>query len=263
MTDAPLAEVPEGVPIEVPEEAPREVPAAPPPPPPIPQWRTWVEILVCSGYPTQVAISVLLLGLGLPPQTKDGKLSGTFVFALSMLDTAALLALIVAFIVLRGQRPRDVFFGATRPLREIGAGALSLPVVLFILVTLTVIVQKFVPSMHNVPDNPLEGIAGGGGLNIGLFLMVVIVAGGVREELQRAFLLQRFRDDLRQPWLGLFITSLAFGMGHTLQGMDAALITGTLGAFWGFLYLTRGGALAGIVSHSLFNSGELLRIFLK
>jgi membrane protease YdiL (CAAX protease family) len=94
-----------------------------------------------------------------------------------------------------------------------------------------------------------------------MFLIVVIVAGGVREELQRAFLLSRFRDGLGLPWLGLFITSLAFGLGHTLQGFDAAIITGTLGAIWGFMYLTRGGALASIVSHSLFNSGELLRAF--
>ena len=68
---------------------------------------------------------------------------------------------------------------------------------------------------------------------------------------------------LGQPWLGLFITSLSFGMGHTLQGNDAAIITGTLGAIWGAMYLTRRSALASIVSHSLFNSGELLRIFLR
>ena len=240
-----------------------EVVEAPPPPPPRriwPLWATWVEILLCSGYPTQLLISVLLISSGVKAQTADGKLSGSFVFALSMLDTGLLLALILSCMRLRGQRPLEIFFGATRPLRELAAGVLSLPAVLMILVSLTVIVQRFVPSMHNVPDNPLEGLAGGG-LSMWQFLMVVIVAGGVREELQRAFLLQRFRDDLGQPWLGLFITSLAFGMGHTLQGLDAALITGTLGAWWGFLYLTRGGALASMVSHSLFNSGELLRIF--
>ena len=103
----------------------------------------------------------------------------------------------------------------------------------------------------------------GTGVSLWMFLAVVIVAGGVREELQRAFLLHRFRGDLGQPWMGLFITSLAFGMGHTLQGLDAAIITGTLGAIWGAMYLTRGSALASMVSHSLFNSGELLRVFLK
>jgi uncharacterized protein len=113
-----------------------------------------------------------------------------------------------------------------------------------------------------VPDNPLEGLLETQA-TIWLFLLVVIVGGGVREELQRAFLLHRFRQDFRQPWLGLLITSLSFGMGHTLQGLDAAVVTGTLGAIWGALYLTRRSALAPMVSHSLFNSGELIRVFLR
>jgi membrane protease YdiL (CAAX protease family) len=236
-----------------------EVVEAPLPPPPRPTWPTWVEILACSGYPTQLAVSYGLLIAGLSPTTANGGLSGRFVFALSLIDTVLLLSLIVLFIRRRHQRPRDVFFGTTQPLREMAAGAFSLPVVLMLVIGLTLFIRRFLPSLHNVPDNPLEGLIGGE-ISIWVFLFVVIVAGGVREELQRAFLLQRFRDDLRQPWLGLFITSLSFGMGHTLQGLDAAVITGALGAFWGFLYLTRGGALASMVSHSLFNSGELLRV---
>jgi uncharacterized protein len=227
-----------------------------------PAWPTWVEILLCSGYPTQIIISYALIAAGIRPTTPAGTLSGLFVFALSLIDTAALLSLIVLFIWRRGERTRDVFFGRTQPAREIAVGVLSLPMVIVVVVALTLVVRQFVPSLHNVPDNPLEGLLAGQA-SVWMFLFVVIVAGGVREELQRAFLLQRFRDHLGRPWLGLMITSLAFGMGHTLQGLDAALITGTLGAFWGFMYLSRGGALAPMVSHSLFNCGELLRVFLR
>jgi membrane protease YdiL (CAAX protease family) len=60
--------------------------------------------------------------------------------------------------------------------------------------------------------------------------------------------------------MGLLITSISFGMGHTLQGLDAAIITGVLGAIWGALYLKRESAAASMVSHSLFNSVELLRV---
>lgn len=249
MTEDPIAKV--GDPVD-------SVPSAPPVA--RPTWPTWVEILLCSGYPTQIAISSALIGAGLPPTLADGRLSGAFVFALSLLDTLVLLSLIVVFIRRGGQRARDVFFGQTQPLREVITGVFSLPTVIVIVVGLTLAIRQFAPSLHNVPDNPLEGLVGG--QSIWIFLIVVIVAGGVREELQRAFLLQRFRDVLGQPWLGLFITSLAFGMGHTLQGLDAAVITGTLGALWGFMYLTRRGALASMVSHSLFNSAELLRVFL-
>ena len=41
------------------------------------------------------------------------------------------------------------------------------------------------------------------------------------------------------------------------------ILTGALGATWGVLSLTRGSAVASIVSHSLFNSGELLRAFVR
>ena len=237
-------------------------PGPPAVPLPRPTWPTWVEILLCSGYPTQILVGQALILAGLSPQLANGSLSSTFVFLLSLADTVLLLGLILALLWRRGERPIEVFFGGRPPWPEIGAGILSVPFVITVMVALMLTIRRFVPTLHNVPNNPLEGFIGAG-VSLWLFLLVVIVAGGVREELQRAFLLHRFRGDLRQPWLGLFITSLSFGMGHTLQGLDAAIITGTLGAIWGAMYLTRRSALAGIVSHSLFNSGELLRAVLK
>lgn len=237
-------------------------PEPPSPPRPRPTWPTWVEILLCSGYPTQIVVGQLLVLGGIGPLGANGALSARFIFLLSLIDTAVLLTLIVLLLVRRGERPVAVFFGGRPPLPEAGAGLLSLPLVIAVVIALMLAIQRFLPALHNVPDNPLEGLIGAGA-SLWMFLAVVIVAGGVREELQRAFLLHRFRGDLGQPWMGLFITSLSFGMGHTLQGLDAAVITGTLGAIWGAMYLTRGSALASMVSHSLFNSGELLRIFLR
>ena len=135
-----------------------------------------------------------------------------------------------------------MFFGDRPPAREIAFGMASLPLIIALVIALTLAIRRVAPVLHNVPNNPLEGLIGAG--TIWLFLFVVIVAGGVREELQRAFLLHRFRGDLGQPWMGLVITSIAFGLGHTLQGRDAAVITGALGAAWGLMYLTRRSALA-------------------
>jgi membrane protease YdiL (CAAX protease family) len=225
-----------------------------------PQWPTWVEILLCSGYPTQIVLGQLLVIAGIRPQLADGSLSSTFVFVLSLADTVLLLSLIVWLLVRRGERPSTVFFGHVPIAREIATGVFSVPMVLAIVVILTVTLRRLFPMLHNVPDNPLEGLVGAGA-NVWMFLTVVIVAGGVREELQRAFLLHRFGNDLGQPWMGVLITSIAFGSGHTLQGFDAAIITGVLGATWGVMYLARGSAVASMVSHSLFNSLELLRTF--
>jgi membrane protease YdiL (CAAX protease family) len=199
---------------------------------------------------------------GIAPLDATGSLSARFVFVLSLADAVVLVGLIVFLLVRRGERPLEVFFGGRPALREAGAGVLSFPLVITVVIAMMLAIQRVLPALHNVPDNPLEGLIGTGASRW-MFLAVVIVAGGVREELQRAFLLHRFRGDLGQPWLGLFITSVSFGLGHTLQGLDAVVITGTLGALWGAMYLTRGSALAPMVSHSLFNSGELLRVFLR
>ena len=232
------------------------------PPRPRPLWTTWVEILLCSSYPTQIVLGQLLVLAGIRPLDADGSLSPRFVFLLSLADTALLLSLIVWLLMRRGERPLTVLFGDRPVVREILAGMALMPLIIGIVVALTLAIRRFAPMLHNVPENPLEGMLGPGS-NVWWFLLVVIVAGGVREELQRAFLLHRFRGDLGQPWMGVLITSLSFGMGHTLQGFDAAIITGALGATWGVMYLTRGSALASMVSHSLFNSAELLRVFLR
>jgi membrane protease YdiL (CAAX protease family) len=225
-------------------------------------WPSWIEILLCSGYPTQIGIGFALRAAGLSPVRDDGTLSAPFIFTLSIVDTVVLLSLIFGLLRRRGESLRRVFIGDRSIGREAGAGVVSLPVVFTIVILVSALVGLYAPSLHNVPVNPLQGFLGTQS-GLVMFLFVVIVAGGVREELQRAFLLHRFRGDLGQPWMGVFITSLAFGMGHTLQGLDAAIITGLLGALWGVIYLVRGSVVASIVSHSLFNSSELLRFFLR
>jgi membrane protease YdiL (CAAX protease family) len=239
----------------------RSADTAPPPAAPDPR-RAWLEIVLCSGYPTQLLLGAGLTAAGLDPFGPDGGLSGTFVFVLALLDTVLLLSLIFWLLHRRGERPAAVFFG-DRPFgREAAAGVLSFPVVMAIVIGLSVLIRRFLPWLHDVETNPLEGLLGSDAGGLLAFAFVAIVAGGLREELQRAFLLHRFRTDIGSAGLGLAITSVAFGLGHTLQGSDAAVLTGALGAAWGFLYLRRGSAVAPIVSHSLFNSGELLRAFL-
>lgn len=225
-------------------------------------WQAWLEIVLCSGYPTQLMLGAALQDLGIAPLTADGTLSATFVFALSLADTVALVAMMWWLLIRNGDQPREVFLGRRRVGEEAVVGLLSVPFVVALVLVLSLAIRAFLPVLRNVPNNPLEGLLG---TQAGLltFLLVVIVAGGLREELQRAFLLHRFRNDLGSAGAGLFITSIAFGLGHTLQGWDAAILTGALGFTWGAMYLTRGSAIASIVSHSLFNTGELLRAFMR
>jgi len=244
-------------------------------PPHRPQWPTWVEILLCSGYPTQIVLGKLLVVAGMTPWLPNGStywygwavpglstpafsLSSTFVFVVSVLDTVVLLSLIFFLLRRRGERPLEVFFGGRRALPDIAAGVLSVPFVVMVVVGLMLAIQRVLPALHNVPDNPLEGLIGTGA-SPWIFLAVVIVAGGVREELQRAFLLRRF-EHLGGDDVGVLTLSIAFGLGHAVQGWDAAITTGSLGFAWAMLYLWRRSSIAPIVSHAGFNSIEVLRV---
>jgi membrane protease YdiL (CAAX protease family) len=92
-----------------------------------------------------------------------------------------------------------------------------------------------------------------------MFAVVAVIGGGVREEVQRAFILNRFERHLGGGWVGLGISSVVFGLGHIIQGYDVAVTTAVLGAFWGFVYLKRRSLAATVVSHSGFNAAEIFR----
>ena len=122
--------------------------------------------------------------------------------------------------------------------------------------------RQLLPNLHTVPENPFEALARSPAGAFAL-LLVAMVAGGIREEMQRAFLLHRFRTDLGGAAIGLLLTSAAFGIGHLVQGWDAVLVTAALGAFWGALFLARGSILAAVASHALANGTQVLIAFLQ
>jgi membrane protease YdiL (CAAX protease family) len=215
-----------------------------------------LEVLICSDYPTQLAIGTTLAALGYRPFAANGHLLVGYVVTVSLVDTALLIALILVFLHAHGERPRDVFLGPRPFGREALIGAVMTFAALAIGIGVLLTIQKVAPSLHTVAHNPFQEMLGTR-RGAASFALVVIVAGGVREEIQRAFLLHRFDVWLGGGTLGVVITSAAFGAGHLLQGADAAIATGMLGAFWGLVYLWRRSAVAPVVSHSGF---DLLQI---
>ena len=214
-----------------------------------------IEVLICSDFLTQIAIGGTLGALGYQPLI-NGRLNILYVVILSLGDAVLLIALIVLMLNAHGERPRDVLFGSRPVVREIGLGAALIFVALAIGAVLLLSLQRFAPWLHTVPNNPLQELLRSP-RDAWLFALVVLVAGGVREEIQRAFLLHRFSVWLGGPTVGLMVTSAAFGAGHLMQGVDAAIATGVLGAFWGVIYLRRRSAIAPMVSHAGF---DLLQI---
>ena len=223
------------------------------------RWLALLEVLLCSSLPTQVLIASILGTIGIAPRIGD-QLSLTFVFALSLTDTVVLIALMVALSRAHGDSPWLLWRGRPPLAGEILVGLMLVPVAVFMVAFLIGIIRTFVPGLHNVVENPLEALATGGAGGAAMFAVVAIVAGGIREELQRAFLLRRFERHLGGETVGVIVLSTAFGLGHALQGWDAAIATGALGAFWAILYLRRRSSVAPIISHAGFNSIEVFRV---
>jgi membrane protease YdiL (CAAX protease family) len=219
------------------------------------------EILVCSDFVTQNIIGALLIGGGLRPLARDGRFSPAFFFALSIVDSAVLLALIFFFLHLHRESARDLLIGRRRPKREAWLGVMLVPFVLFLVAVLLLAIQRVAPGLHNVPTNPLEGLIRTPRDAL-LFGLVVVIAGGLREEIQRAFLLSRFEHHLGGPVIGLVVVTIFFGIGHSIQGWDAVITTATLGAFWGVVYLVRRSVVAPVVSHAGFDVFEILQFAL-
>jgi membrane protease YdiL (CAAX protease family) len=217
-----------------------------------------LEILLCSGYPTQLFILAVLASAGLVPRTAEGRFSASFIATLSLADAALLITIIMILLVSRGERPSQVFLGMRSILPEVLRGVLLIPASFLIAVAAITIVRLAAPVLHNVAVNPLEQMLHTARDRV-ITGFVVVVAGGLREEIQRAFILHRFEQSLGGAMFGLVVFSLAFGAGHLEQGRDVAIATAALGAFWGFIYLRRRSIIAPAVAHAGFNLSEILR----
>ena len=236
------------------------VPTAPAAAPPTAAARitALAEVVLTSGFPTQLAIGLLLLSMGLDARTADGRLSMTYVVTLWLVDAVVLVGLIVVLLRLRGESLRTLFFGARPWLKEAVLGLALVPACFGLVIATLAAVRLLWPGLHNVPINPFEDLIRSRG-DATIIATVAVLSGGIKEELQRAFVLRRFEHHLGGAWVGLVVFSVVFGAGHFIQGRDVGVVTTLLGLFWGVLYLRRGSAVASAVSHSVFNVAQIVQ----
>ena len=185
-----------------------------------------------------------------------GRLSFSYITTLLLLDATILIGLIFWFLRRHGESPRDVFVGH-RPLgHEIYLGVPMTAAVFMLAVLVLSTARLLLPSLHNVQENPLQELIRTPTQAV-ILALVATIGGGLREEIQRAFILHRFEQHLGGAYVGLVLYSIVFGLGHSLQGWDAVLTTAMLGAFWGYVYIRRRSIVAPVVSHSGFNAAEI------
>jgi membrane protease YdiL (CAAX protease family) len=240
---------------------PQPIPVADPPPIAVSERiGALIEVIVCSGFPTQILLAQTISAAGMPVKTPAGQWSPTFVATLSTLDTALVIGLIFVFIRAHREHARAVFLGSRRVLTELLLGVLLLPLVLVLALLLLGVLFHVAPQLHNIPRNPFEDMLQTRRDAV-MFGFVAMIAGGVREEIQRGFILHRFNQYLGGGALGVVLYSTLFGLGHWEQGWDAVITVGTLGAIWGTIYVVRGSVIAPMVSHAGFNLANLVKFF--
>ncbi len=216
------------------------------------------EVVAASGFPTQLALGGLLLAAGLTPFGADGKLSMTYLAVLMPADLLLLLAIVVWRIRAGGERVPDVLLGRRRLARECWLGVGLIPVVFGGVVAVMLLLRTAWPALHNVDANPFEALIRSP-LDALVLGALVVLTGGLKEEVQRAFVLHRFDQHLGGARLGLVLYSLVFGTGHIIQGYDVAIVTALLGLAWGTVFLWRRSLVAPAVSHAGFNAAQILQ----
>jgi membrane protease YdiL (CAAX protease family) len=255
------------------------VPAAPvvaPDAPPIagvqprrlPRWVAILESIAVSGVPTQLVVGLALamastlrlIGLRI---FVEGTTNITLEFMATtlLLDTALIAIMLRIFLGLNGETSREVFVGQRRVFGEMLRGLLFLPLVLIGVTAVAFALRVIAPSLHNVQENPLSQYMKTP-LEAGIFVVVVILGAGIKEELTRAFILRRFEQSMGGIKVGLAVTSVVFGLLHVTQGFDVAIAIGLLGLFWGLLYARRRSAIMGMTNHAAFDSAQILQYVL-
>ena len=235
--------------------------ALPLPPPrvrPIERFAAFFEIFLISGLPTQVILMGILHSLGMAMRTAEGGLAPRFVFTVSLIDAVVVVGLVVILLHARRESVRDVLIGRGRVLREAFFGIALIPVVFFVAILMMAVIITFAPSLRNVAHNPLEDMIRNR-IDAAIFAIVVTIAGGVREEFQRGFIIHRFEGYLGGGGVGVLLYGILFGLGHFEQGWDAAVVTGSLGIMWGLVYLRRRSIVGPMVSHAGFNLAQVAK----
>lgn len=217
-----------------------------------------LEIILCSGFPTQLFLIAALSAAGMQLRDAQGQLSAPFVLLLSMLDTVLVIGLIFGLLRAHGESARTVLIGPRPPLREAMLGIALLPAIFIWILVVLMIIFTVAPGLHNVPRNPFEDLLKTREEAV-VFAVVAMIAGGVREEVQRGFILHRFEQYLGGALVGIVTFSVLFGLGHIEQGYDAMIATSLLGAFWGVIYYIRRSIIAPMVNHAGFNLAQLLK----
>lgn len=92
--------------------------------------------------------------------------------------------------------------------------------------------------------------------------LVVSVFAGVFEELAYRGYLMAYFGTWFGPWGALAASSILFGLAHTYQGPWGVVLTGLVGAVFGWLYLETGSLLLPMLLHAVLDISSFVTAWL-
>jgi membrane protease YdiL (CAAX protease family) len=223
---------------------------------------TWIdrvqalfEVLLLSGL-----ISSLLAGLlfyAVQGKRAFNPLTNAKVFSVFLLLESGI-AFLILVTVLKARRETICGLGLQweRWKFHLTLGLMLVPFLFLINTAVAVVFRMYFPQ-YQVEKNPITELIHTP-QQLALIIFSALVAGGIKEELQRAFILTRFRCYLGGAGLGLLLWSVGFGVGHYVQGVQSIVIAAIYGLIFGILYLLTGSLIAPIVAHGAYDALALL-----
>jgi membrane protease YdiL (CAAX protease family) len=180
--------------------------------------------------------------------------------AFILLEASITLLLILLVLRMHGEHLRDFGLRSDRWVSHAAVGLALVPVLFLANALIAGAFRLFLPK-YFLDHNPLIDMVKTR-RDLLFFLCSALYAGGFKEELQRAFILTRFREHLGGVGAGLVIWSLVFGAGHYVQGLQGIVVASVYGMLFGILYIIRGSLVAPIVAHAVYDVLALLGYWL-
>ena len=230
----------------------------PRPPLPVERIGALIEVFLCSGVPTQLLVFQALRRFGMSLRSGDGGWAPSFIVAMALIDMVLVLMLVYLFLRAHREPIRAFVLGPRRLGRELVLGLGLIPAAFMLVIVVLAVILALKPGLNNVAVNPFERMLQTP-RDAAIFAVVVMLAGGVREEVQRGFIIRRFDQYLGGWVMGIVAYSVVFGLGHIEQGYAAAIATGMLGMGWALIYWRRQSIVAPMVSHAGFNLAQLVK----
>jgi len=215
-----------------------------------------LEIMLVSGIVSSLLVALVFTAIF--GRSRQGllEMGAEFLVAYILLESAV--TFLILWILMRSRRETLSELGLRRERwkTHVLPGILAAPCLLVVSGAAGMFFRLFLPK-YALEKNPLMEMIHSP-QQLALFIIVGIIAGGIKEELQRAFILRRFRHHLGGVRVGLVVWSLAFGVGHYTQGAQGMCAAAILGFIFGILYLVRGNLILPITAHAVYNTLSLL-----